>query len=317
MRTAIAGKIIRLACNSLRLYIERMSVSVALIIGIFIISWSSIIIRLMGDVDPMIISFYRLSISAILFMPLWKKSDLKKIHWHSSGKLILLAGFFLALHFYTWITSLQLTTVGNSIFLESAHPLFGLLFSILFLKEKPGLRFIPVIFLGLSGMFIIVIRDINLDPDLVSGDLYAIAGAIFVAAYLIAARKTGKNIPLVPYLTLVYGLAALFLLIALLLKDICFWSLPLNTWFWLLLLALGPNFIGHSILNWASRKIPVYYVNTALLSEAVLATVLAALILQEIPGINFYIGAVLIIISVIRIFRQRKENEINTLKGEI
>ncbi|MBN2425357.1 MAG: DMT family transporter [Calditrichaceae bacterium] len=308
-------RIIRLACNSLRSYIGYMPVTFALIIGVFIISWSSIIIRLMGDVDPMIISFYRLSISAIILMPLWKNTDFKKIHWHSSGKLMLLAGFFLALHFYTWITSLQLTTVGNSIFLESTHPLFGLLFSVLFLKEKPGLRFIPVIFLGLSGMFIIVFRDINLDPDLLSGDLYAVAGAIFVAAYLIAARKTGKNIPLIPYLTLVYGIAAVFLLIAMLLKNICFWSLPLQTWLWLLLLALGPSFIGHSILNWASRKIPVYYVNTALLSEAVLATVFAALILQEIPGFNFYIGAVLIIIAVIRIFRQRKVNEINTLKG--
>jgi drug/metabolite transporter (DMT)-like permease len=71
-------------------------------------------------------------------------------------------------------------------------------------------------------------------------------------------------------------------------------------------MAIGPNFIGHSILNWASRKIPVYKVNMAFLSEAVLATIYAALLLNEIPPADFYIGAVLILAGIFSIFLYRK-----------
>lgn len=271
-----------------------MTTVIVLIFGVFIVSWSSIIIRLTGDVDPLIISFYRLALSALFFLPFWKRQQVRAIPWRSSWSLIVLAGFFLAMHFYSWITSLQLTTVGNSIFLESTHPLFGLLFSILFLKEKVDFKFIPVILLGLAGMVLTVLTDLNAGSSALTGDFLAVVGAVFVAAYLIIARKTSHTIPLIPYLTLVYASAAGFIFILLLIKQISFWDLSFPVWIWLFVLAAGPNLLGHSILNWASRRIPVYIVNTALLSESVLATVYAAFILNEIPGLYFYPGAILI-----------------------
>ncbi len=281
------------------LYIPFMLTIVLLILAVIIASWSSIIIRLIGDVHPLIISFYRLILSALFFLPFWKRKQVHILPWRKSWIPILLAGFFLSMHFYSWIASLQLTSVGNSVFLESTHPLFALFFSIIFLKEKVGKKFLPVILLGLSGMIITVSNDINADIRALTGDFLAILGAIFVAAYLIIARKTKLTIPLIPYLTLVYGAAAGFILLLLLIQNIQFWDLSTSAWLWLFLLAAGPNFMGHSILNWASRRIPVYIVNTALLSESVLATVYAALILGEIPGLLFYIGAILIINAVI------------------
>jgi drug/metabolite transporter (DMT)-like permease len=60
------------------------------------------------------------------------------------------------------------------------------------------------------------------------------------------------------------------------------------------------------MLNFASRYIPVYKVNMALLSESVLATIYAGLLLNEIPGVRFYIGAVLIILAIGSVFFARK-----------
>ena len=57
------------------------------------------------------------------------------------------------------------------------------------------------------------------------------------------------------------------------------------------------------MLNWASRRIPVYLVNMALLSESVLASFYAALLLDEIPPAEFYLGALLIIISITMVFK--------------
>ena len=128
-----------------------MNTIIKLFLGIFIISWSSILIRWLGDVHPLVISFYRLFFSALFILPfILKKLPSQRKNVTKFFPYIFFAGLFLALHFYTWISSLQMTTVGNSIFLESTHPLFGLLLSIIILKEKGSKYFIPALILGLA-----------------------------------------------------------------------------------------------------------------------------------------------------------------------
>ena len=121
-----------------------MTVYIKLIFGILVLSWSSILIRWMGDIHPLIITFYRLAFSCLIILILIKK-PVKSIKNASIKhyKYLITAGLFLSMHFYTWITSLQLTTVGNSIFLESTHPLFGWILSIIILREKISKIFIP------------------------------------------------------------------------------------------------------------------------------------------------------------------------------
>ncbi len=275
-----------------------------LLFGVFIISWSSILIRWIGPLHPLIIAFYRLLISVLVLIPLIFANK-KKIKF-TFGKYHLLflssSGFLLALHFFSWIQSLQWTTVGNSIFLESTHPVFAFILSYFILKEK-GSRWVVVgILLALGGIFLIVKSDVN-SPQLASlGDWLALFSALCLAAYLLIARFYRYKMALLPYLIQVYGAAAIFTFIFILMLKLDFFHIPLQSWFFLFLLALGPNLIGHSLLNWASRKMPVYLVNLSMQGEAVLATLLAALFLQEKPPPLFYLGAFLILMAVSFIF---------------
>ena len=284
-----------------------------LFFGIFVLSWSSILIRWMGDLNPMIIAFYRLILSALVIAPFagFRRKQIHLPKLASSKTKMLFAGLFLALHFYTWITSLQLTTVGNSIFLESTHPLFGWLLSLFFLKESGGRRLLVSFVLGVVGMYLIVSVDLAGNSRALAGDLLAIFSALCLAAYLLMARMMTGHIPLLPYLVWIYGLAAFFMLLPLAGKGIPFWRISAMNWFLLFLLALGPNLIGHSLLNWASRRIPIYKVNLAMLGEAVLATVYAGLLLNEIPQKSFFAGAVLILISIGFAFWEREEANIS------
>ena len=271
-----------------------------LLTGILILSWSSIFIRMMQDLHPLTITFYRLGFSCLFLLPFafpTTKRSVKKISSADIGFLFI-AGLFLALHFYTWIYSLQLTSVGNSIFLESTHPLFAWLLSLWFLKEQAEKSFIWAGVAGLAGMFLITRDNLFNASTAFAGDSLAITSALFIAAYLIVARVSGERIPLLRYLFWVYTIAAVIILSVLLLLHIPFWSVSATNWKWLVLLALGPNLIGHSILNWASRRIAVYKVNLALLAEAVLATVYAAFLLGEVPPPNFYPGAFLVLWAV-------------------
>ncbi len=285
-----------------------METKLKLFFGVFIASWSSIIIRWIGPVDPLIISFYRLFFSSLLLLPFIRSEiPLMPRKLKHNALYVLLAGLFLALHFYSWITSLQLTTVGNSIFLESTHPIFGLLLSMIFLKERASKSLIPAFILGILGMYLTVSGDVDQSSGALLGDLLALGAALFLAAYLLIARMLTQKMTLLPYLFFVYSAAALFILILILVKGLNFWHLSLASWMLLLLLAAGPNLIGHSLLNWASRRMPVFKVNMALLSESVLATFYAAVLLNEIPETSFYFGAACILASMVLVFVTREK----------
>ena len=308
-----------------------MQTKLKLFFAVFIISWSSILIRWIGPLDPLIISFYRLFFSALILLPFTKPpvlqslsgfvklknptlfakpSRIRKIkspvpsHW----PLLLAAGLLLALHFYAWIASLQITTVARSIFLESTHPIFAVILSALFLKEKAPKAFLPALFLGLSGMYLPVHQDIASSHSALFGDSLALFSAFCMAAYLVIARRIGNDIPLLRYLFFVYSAAAFFLLSVLLYKGIPFWNLSATVWGLLLLLSGGPNLTGHSLLNWASRRMPVYLVNMALLLESVLATAMAAVFFYEIPDTLFLFGALLILCSIGWVFLSGRKN---------
>jgi len=281
-----------------------LQINFRLILGVFIISWSSILIRWMGSVNPLIITFYRLSISALILLPLAFRR--KETVYAPSPKtifLLLLAGLFLAIHFYGWITSLQLTSVGNSIFLESTHPIFGFLLSLFLLKEKSSRSLLPALLLSLAGIYLLAFKDIHQNYVALSGDAYAVFSAFCFAAYLTIARMLRRSMPLLKYVFFVYLSAAVFIFILLLWQNINFWQLSRRVWILLLLLALGPNLSGHSLMNWAARHIRVYLVNMALLSESVLATLYAAVLLNEIPQGRFYLGALFILVSIWLVFK--------------
>ncbi len=287
--------------------------NLVLFAGIIIISWSSIFIRWLGELPPLTIAFYRLAFSALLLLPFSKKSavSIKPLKNKSYPALILLAGVFLAVHFYTWIYSLQLTTVGSSIFLESTHPIFGWLLSYLFLKERGARRLIIALILGLAGMYLLAAADMASGRDALLGDALAVAAAVCLAAYLLIARIMTGRMALLPYLVRVYGTAALLILPLLVFSGINFINLTTMDWFLLIVIALGPNLAGHSILNWASRRMPVYKVNMAMLGEAVLATFYAAVLLNEVPSANFYGGALLILLAIALIFWRSKNISIS------
>ena len=63
----------------------------------------------------------------------------------------------------------------------------------------------------------------------------------------------------------------------------------------MLLLALVPTGIGHSLINWAARKVQVYKVNFIILGEPIIASILAYFIFSEKPYGLFYLGAAFII----------------------
>jgi len=264
--------------------------------GVVIVSSSSVIIRWTGEVPPTVIAFYRVFISFCLllsykiFINKSGRALLRRWHWHYS-----LAGILLACHFICWIGSLQLTTIANAIFLESIHPLFGIVVSIIFLKEYPQKSIIIVVILALSGMAVIMYNDIGSSGTHLTGDILALFSALFFSLYILIARLHRDEEDFIKYLIYVYGTAAAFCAGYILISDHSFSGYDSESWLFMVLLALGPNLLGHSTLNWSSRHLEIFKVNLVILFEPVLATLSGMILLSEYPPSNFYFGAIMIL----------------------
>ena len=163
----------------------------------------------------------------------------------------------------------------------------------------------------LIGVTLIVWQDFGFEIEQVWGDLLSLASALFVTLYIFIARYLRGRIELLPYLMMVYGAAALTLIAVSIFGDYPIIVYPAKIHFMMLLLALVPTGIGHSLLNWSARHIEVYKVNIASLGELVLASIMAFIFFGEKPYGIFYAGAGLILIGILLAISEKREQRID------
>jgi drug/metabolite transporter (DMT)-like permease len=213
-----------------------------------------------------------------------------------------LAGLFLAVHFATWITSLDYTSVANSVIIVTTQPIWAALLGIWFLRERVPVATFGAIALAFAG--VTVISGGNPAAGGRLGDLLALIGAITAASYLVVGRRVRRRVATLGYVLIAYSTAAVALLIWGLIIKTRFSGLPTWTWFWIAAAALGPSVIGHTLYNRALGEFSAHAVATTILGgETLLATVLAMIVLAEYPGPWAFVGAIPIAIGVFWILR--------------
>ncbi len=272
----------------------------ALLTGIIAVSSGSIFARFAQDDAPSLaVAAFRLSLATLFLFPVaWLRNrrELRGLSASDWARL-LASGLFLAVHFGTWITSLEYTSVASSVALVSTSPLWVALFSWIIWREplKPSLML--GLALALCGSVVISFAEarsaISARPFL--GNALALAGALAVSGYWLIGRRMRRGLSLVPYVTVVYGAAALTLLAAALLFGQPLTGFQPPTYGWLLLLALIPQLLGHSSFNWALGHLPASYVAVATLGEPVGAAILAFFFLDETPtGLKLFAAALIL-----------------------
>ena len=293
-------------------------IALAIFIAILAVSTASIFIKLaQKDAPSLVIAAVRLSLASLILIPATfhsanNRAQLKNMT-RGDWTLAILSGLFLSIHFASWITSLEYTTVVASVVLVSTGPLWVALLSPVFLKELPS-RWVWIgMFLALMGGITVGLSDsctlngtlLTCPPlsDLMAGSAFlgnflALLGALTVAGYLIIGRRLRAKLDLVPYVFVVYSVAAIALIIYMLIAGQSPLGYPQLTYVWMLALALVPQLIGHSTYNWALRYMPASLVSVTTLGEPIGSAILALFILGETPGILTLLGGVFILAGI-------------------
>jgi drug/metabolite transporter (DMT)-like permease len=298
---------------------------IAIPFGILAVSTASIFIRYIQaeDVSSLVIAAWRLTLASLILAPiaLWRHSVELRVLTRRELTLALLSGTFLAIHFATWISSLEYTTVASSVVFVSTSPLWVAILAPLTIKEPIS----RVVLLGmgaaLTGGFIVGLSDsctfqliaplalsgssLQCPPyaEFVSGEAFlgdtlALAGAVAGAGYIIIGRRLREKMSLIPYIFVVYGMAAILLIVMMFVAGESPLVQPPKVYIGLLLLAIVPQLFGHSTFNWALRYLSAAYVSITLLGEPIGSAILAYFILDEIPSGLMVFGAILILVGI-------------------
>lgn len=215
------------------------------------------------------------------------------------------AGAMLALHFWSWNSSLALTTVAASVVLVNMQPAVVALVSAAWLGERPSGRQWGGIAFAMLGAFVVAAQDMGGAPAggsrALLGDLLALVGAVTAALYYSVGRRLRATLDLWPYVGLVYGACLTTLLVLALLLRVPLAPQPPRELGIFAALAVGPMLLGHTGMNWALKYLPAYVVNLTVLGEPVGATLLAALLpgIAEVPTVWTVAGGGLILVGVL------------------
>lgn len=301
----------------------RFILPLALFLAILAVSTASVFIKFaQRDAPSLVIAALRLTFASLALAPIALTRNRAELRGLTRGDLALalLSGFFLSIHFATWITSLEYTTIASSVVLVSTGPLWVALLAPIFLREPLTRPILIGMALALIGGIVIGASDsctwgnslscLSLDQVLhgraLFGNLLALIGALTVAGYLMIGRKLRAKISLMPYIFLVYSTAAICLLVFMLIAgESPFGYFPI-TYLWILLLALIPQLIGHSTYNWALAHLPAAFVAITTLGEPIGSAILAYFILQETPTAAILAGGALILIGIYLASRNTK-----------
>jgi len=252
-------------------------------VGVVAVSTSGPIMAAM--VAPALaIAFWRNALGAAVTMPwvlLRRRDELARLD-PRQWRLVLVAGALLAAHFGTWVPSLTMTSVASATALVCLQPVWTA-----FIARTRGFAVRPRAWVGIAvavaGAVALTGVDLSLDRTALTGDLLALLGGVFAAAYVTVGEEVRRSVSTVTYTTACYATAATLLLLACLLGGQPLGGYDARTWWLLGAITLGAQLLGHSIFNLILRTVSSTMVSVVLLLEVPGAALLAAWWLGETP----------------------------------
>jgi len=266
--------------------------------------------RALAEATPLALAAWRLGLASVLFVG-WAalRGDGKHSRpygWRVWARL-LGAGLCLALHFLNWFGALQNDPIARATLLACTTPLWAALIG-LGRGRRPSAGYAPA--LALAGLGIGMVVGVHA-PARASGrgDGLALAAGLLFALYLLCMEGLHRTISPRRQVTVVYGVAAVVLWLALLAGRGATLAYSPGVWWALLGLTLGPQIVGHTLLNASLRHFPASTVGLAILLEPIFTALLAWALLGQTVTPPQMLGGLLVLAGLALVIRDQSPAE--------
>ncbi len=274
------------------------TVRVLLVLGVVAVSFAAILIRV-ADAPALALAFWRSLAGALVLAPFALRST--DVVDARQRRDLVLSGVFLAVHFAVFIGAFALTSVASAGVVVATSPVLVGWGAWLWLGQAPSRRTWAGIGLAVAGAVVVGVGDAGsggTGSNPLLGDLMALGGAVAVSGYLLIGQRSRQRLGVATYGMWVYGTAAAVLAVTSLVAGSALVGFDAVTWWAILGLIVGPQLLGHTIFNQVLNVVPATTVAVVVLSEPVGASLLALLLLAEVPPPLLAVGGPLILAGV-------------------
>lgn len=273
----------------------------ALVVGVLAVSSAAILVRV-AAAPALAVALWRCGVGALVLAPFARRT--RVVPRGRQRWALVASGAALAAHFALWFASLDLTTVAASSVLVAMSPVVVGTGSALLLHEPPGRAAWVGLWLATVGAVVIAAADLGdvSGGQALLGDGMAFAAAVAGAAYLLLGRHSRRSLPVSVYATWTYGIAAALLAVACVVSgaDVGLGgTYDRTTWLAIAGLVVGPQLLGHTVFNLAMGRVSATVISVVVVAEPIGATLLATLLLDEMPSTLFWAGAPLVLLGVV------------------
>ena len=279
-------------------------VFVILIMGLLGVSFGAPLARFVPELAAITIAFWRMAGASAL---LWASAPVKAQGSLNRTKFpsIMIAGFFLALHFACFYSAVKLVPIANATLFATLAPIFTLIYERFVLKRALPMGALIGLWLAIAGAVIVQGAALKLGETATLGNLLALASSVFMAVVLIIAERVRGSTTTIMYTRWLYLFAALVLGAIVIVSgaDLRF-SIPDTKW--ILALVILPTLIGHNSMSYAVRYLRPTIVGSMPFGEPILATILAWLLFGEIVGLQVALGGGVTLAGLVLLTIKRK-----------
>ncbi len=276
------------------------------LLGVVMVSYSGPLVKLglLFGANPATIAMMRMAMTAVILLPLLlvkrkgqQEAPMKSLLKMTRGQWLwsVAASVCLALHYLTWMTSLDKTSTFASVALVCTQPLFVAAASSLILKEKmPKDARLGAIVAVVGALLIAANGFGSQNAGDLPGALLALAGAVMMAGHWLCNRYARKSTDALPFMFLLYTQTAI--LLALTLPFMGGFRMTGMALLCVAGLSVGCTLLGHSMFTLALGKVSATVVSFALLGEPVGAMVWGFL-MGDVPDALVISGGLVIVVG--------------------
>lgn len=286
---------------------------IPIIVGIIAISFSPILVR-WSDAPASVQGMYRLLITVLLMLPFGGRQfaavrTISRKNW----LLLAVAGFFLALHFLLWMSSLEYTSVASSTILMALEPLFVMVGAFFLFKERTTPLAIAAMGIAIVGACWIGWGDIGVSAANIYGDTLSILGTLAMAFNMLAAQQLLTQLSSYVYSLIVFTIGGVIFAVYNFFMGVPMFHYPLEEWGVFLVLAIVPTVFGHILFNWLLQFVNGTTISMCVLGEPIGASILAAVLFGEMLTFSQMAGGVFVVVGLFLFLRtNRVSYEVNS-----
>ncbi|MDX5481747.1 MAG: DMT family transporter [Hymenobacteraceae bacterium] len=268
----------------------------ALLIGIICISIFPVLVKL--NFTPGLISaFYRMAIAAALLLPFVLLT--RRLHMPPRPVLlVMLSGIFFASDVAVWNIAIQQSTATQATLLTNLSPVWVGIGSFLFLPNKPARNFWIGTVIALLGMVVLVGFEFFLELRFDVAFMLGVLSGIFYAVYILLSKHVLEKMDVLSFMSVTLLSSSVFLAVVSYLLGEPFSGFSEAGWLVLFVQGLVCQLVAWLLLSYATQHMRATQVSLSLLGQALLASFLAWLFLDEQITLQMLLGGAILLLGI-------------------